>query len=76
MQGVRPCCAHSIVCPIFCRNTKVKLVELWEVEWALSFHTYISYMLLCTVLFYAAATEFLCGIVDSESNIANLYFNM
>ena len=45
----------------------MKLMELWEVEWAKSFHTCISYVLICTaVLFYATVTELLCGIVHRE----------
>ena len=42
----------------------MKSKELWEVEWAKLFHNYVSYVLLCTVLFYVTVTEFLCGIVD------------
>jgi hypothetical protein len=56
---------HAVL-HFFCSDTKVKLVELWEMERAMSFHTYISYVLLCTVLFYATATEFVCGVVDRE----------
>jgi len=51
---------------LFCGDTKVKLVELCEVAWAMSFHTYINCVLLCTVLFYATVTELLCGVVDRE----------
>jgi len=31
-------------------------MELWGVEWAVSFHTYASYVLLCAVLVYATVT--------------------
>jgi len=39
-------------------------MELWGVGWAVSFHAYTSYVLLCTVLVYATVTEFLFDVVD------------
>jgi len=41
-------------------------MELSGVEWAVAFHTYINYVLLCAVLVYATVTEFLFGTVDRE----------